>query len=185
MAKGGSTYVVFVRGINVSRSSRILMKDFVKMLSSLVFTNIKTYIQSGNAVFNARDATTEQIRNRLQELLYQTFHRKVTATVYTIQHYAQLLMANPFLKDDSVDKGKLHLTFFQDPPSEEAITALNDMVTSPDMLVYNEGVAYLYCPGGYAHCKVSNLQLEKVVKVACTTRNWRTADNVLKLGAKN
>lgn len=47
------TYVAFLRGINVSGHKKLNMKDLVQLFENLSFKNIKTYIQSGNVIFQS------------------------------------------------------------------------------------------------------------------------------------
>ena len=47
------TYVAFLRGINVGGHNKLNMKDLVQLFENLSFKNIKTYIQSGNVIFQS------------------------------------------------------------------------------------------------------------------------------------
>ena len=48
-----NTYVAFLRGINVGGKNKLNMNDLVQLFENLSFKNIKTYIQSGNVIFQS------------------------------------------------------------------------------------------------------------------------------------
>jgi uncharacterized protein (DUF1697 family) len=56
-----STWVAFLRGINVGGKNSLPMKELVAMLESIGARNVKTYIQSGNAVFQSMEKDCSRV----------------------------------------------------------------------------------------------------------------------------
>lgn len=48
-------YIAFFRRINVGSKNRIKMADLRVLFSDLGYQNVKTYIQSGNVIFESID----------------------------------------------------------------------------------------------------------------------------------
>ncbi len=66
------TYVVLIRGINVGGKNKVLMAGLKECLKQLGFSNISTYIASGNVILES-DKTADEIRARIEEALPECF----------------------------------------------------------------------------------------------------------------
>ena len=54
------TYIALLRGINVGGKHSLPMKELTQILVELGYENIKTYIQSGNVVFQSKHKLTDK-----------------------------------------------------------------------------------------------------------------------------
>ncbi|MBW6474470.1 MAG: DUF1697 domain-containing protein, partial [Anaerolineaceae bacterium] len=67
-----NTYIALFRGINVGGKNTLKMKDLVSLLQELGAHNVKTYIQSGNAVFQSSEEPS-QLSDQIKLAIQQRF----------------------------------------------------------------------------------------------------------------
>ena len=53
------TYVILLRAVNVAGHGKLPMADLKKMLTGMGFEKVETYIQSGNAVVDAKSSAAK------------------------------------------------------------------------------------------------------------------------------
>lgn len=155
---------------------RILMADLKEMFSDLGFTDISTYIQSGNVIFKSEDKDRE-LEARLEKTIKESFGYDVPVIVRSAGELEKAISNNPFYKSHA-DLQKLHLTFLQQKPSEENKKQIASFGSEFDKFVIDEKDVFIYCEGKYHESKLTNNFFERKLKVGATTRNWKT---VLKL----
>lgn len=88
-------YVALLRGINVTGSGILPMKDLSALCEGLGFARVRTYIQSGNAVFQSRLGEAA-VRARLEQALEPRMGKKIAVMVRTGEELRAVLEANPF-----------------------------------------------------------------------------------------
>ena len=176
-------YIAILRGINVGGRRKILMFDLKKLFMKLDFTNIQTYIQSGNVIFEADskdDDTT--LSNRIEQNISKTFGFEVPVIIRTSREIEQAISNNPFLINKAEVEG-LFLTFLKDVPSSEKLESIKNFDFSPDKFEIVGKDIFGYCAGKYHKTKLSNQFFESKLKVSATTRNWKTVNKLFELAA--
>lgn len=168
------TYVLLLRGINVSGHNKLKMKDLQACLETLGLSAIQTYLQSGNAVFNAPKQAPETLAPKIQQALHAAHGITVRALVKTAAELRSIRAANPFLDEPDVDVATLHVTFLRGVPARAAVEGMARIDAGRDRYRHVGSAIYLSCPDGYAKTKLSNKGLEKWLAVDATTRNWKT-----------
>ena len=88
---------------------------------------------------------------------------------------------NPFVKEEGIDRSKLHVTFLSAFPNKAALGKLDALNAQPDQFHINGREVYLYCPNGYGRTKLSNAIFERLLSVEATTRNWKTVNSLVEL----
>ena len=173
------TYIAILRGINVSGQKLIKMDKLREALASLGFSNLATYIQSGNVVFQAatEDNLTlaQKIHNRIEEI----FGFDVPVIVRTQGEWQQVVDCFPF--EGKTELNRLMITFLEEKPAHIPKEEIDSLKASKDEVVYGEKEIYLYVPDGYGKSKLDNNTLERKLKVRATTRNWKTTLTLLKM----
>jgi len=170
------TFVVMLRSINVGGRNRVAMADLKTLLTSLGFTNVATYLQSGNIVCSGRSGPRAVART-IAGGIEQTLGLSVPVVVRTDRELAGLLRDNPLahLEDDPT---KLHVTFLDRAPDPDRVERLESEAERfrPDRLTVVGADVFLHCPGGYGETRLNNGFLERQLGVTATTRNWRTVE---------
>ncbi len=166
------TYVALLRGVNVGQNV-LKMERLRELCGQLGMKNVRTYVQSGNVVFNGA-GTAPKWAQALERKLAGETRLPVTVLVKTAAEIAGVLAANPFLKEKGIDATRLHVTFLQQAPAKSAVEALAKIKAGADRFRWLGTEIYLHCPEGYGGSKLSNMAIEKVLGVRATTRNWNT-----------
>ena len=170
-------FVAFLRAVNVG--GRVVKMDELKQLFDLPgLKNISTYIQSGNVLFESRttdaDALTKKIENKLQ----MSLGYEVTVFLKTFDELKKIITQNPY----DVGDMDLYISMLSAHPSKEHINALEAMAAEAEQLAIIHTEAYILCPKKtYGKSKLSNVNVEKKLKVKATTRNWTTMNKILEL----
>lgn len=184
------TYISLLRGINVSGQNRIRMPELKGLYESLNLTNVVTYIQSGNVIFDCTEDDPALLAKAIEEELERSFGLSVQVLLRDNEQLQQIIDNNPFVNQRNEDAEKLHVTFLAEEPSEEGLRFLRStggdcfarerLATTPDTdeFVINDQEIYLFCPNGYGKTKLSNSFFERKSGVAATTRNWRTVNTL-------
>lgn len=167
-------FIALLKGINVGGNKKILMKDLKEMMISMGFSNVKTYIQSGNVVFDAdQNSNSRSLQTDIENQIEKRFGFIVSTLVLDANFFQLMVGNNPF---ESTDLKQLHLTFFH----SETNTKLVEMDTE-DQITIHPFYAYIKCVGKYNDTPYTNQFLEKNLKVIATTRNWNTILQISKM----
>lgn len=170
-------YVSLLRGINVGGHRKIRMAELAELYTAEGCEEVSTYIQSGNVVFNG-DGDGDALETRLMAAIKRHFKFDVRVMVRTREEWRAVLDGNPFNDVDEERFNQLVVTFLAEPPADEGLDALATVELEGERYRVSGREIYVHCDMGYGQSAIPNGAIEKLTKVAATTRNWRT---VLKL----
>ncbi|MBI5679508.1 MAG: DUF1697 domain-containing protein [Methanobacterium sp.] len=174
-------YIALLRGINVGRKNRIKMADLINIFESMGFKDVKTYLQSGNVIFNHDSIDTVKTARDIEKNITQTFGFEVNLIIRNEDELENIINGNPFIKESNIEIDKLHVTFLQERPETEIIQNLDINKDINEKFEVIDKEVYLYCPNGYARTKLTNNVFEKKLKTKATTRNWKTTNKLLQI----
>ncbi|MDQ3047439.1 MAG: DUF1697 domain-containing protein [Bacteroidota bacterium] len=174
-------YLAMLRGINVSGQKKIPMAELRTLVEDLKFKNVRTYIQSGNVVFETGATAHEKLALQLEKKISSHFKFDVPVIIRTPEEIAKILKKNPFLKEKEIDTSRLYVTFLKDSPSKELSSKLSAVSFDPDQFIITETEVFLHCPVSYGNSKLNNNFLENKLKVGATTRNWKSVNELHKM----
>jgi len=172
------TYVSMLRGINVSGHRRVRMEGLKQIYVSLGYRNVRTYLQSGNVVFESAGASADSLGKEIEESLMRRLGLDVPVLIRTDDELRALIMNNPFAERD---QERLHVTFLYNKPGVLPIDTIDLAVADGEAYSMAEREVYLFCPNGYGRTKLSNAFFERVLKSTATTRNWSTTKSLYSL----
>ncbi|MDP4268776.1 MAG: DUF1697 domain-containing protein [Bacteroidota bacterium] len=175
------TYIAILRGINVSGNRTIKMDALRQMFSDMGFTEVKSYIQSGNIIFQSKSGNDTKLEQKITEEILSRFGFDVPVIVLTRDELKIIIEQNPYLSDNTKEYSHLHFTFLAEKPLQPLVDKLNGDEILTDDFKTGERVVYLYCPNGYSKTKLSNSLIENRLKVVATTRNWKTCNELYTL----
>ncbi len=179
-----STYMALLRGINVGGRKIIKMDQLRESFEAMGLEDVKTYVQSGNAIFKAAKKSEETLSREIQDRILRDFGFSVSVIVVSSEEINRAIKGNPFVRKKGVDTSKLHVTFLSQAPERSAVKALEALPAKPDEFRHSGKTIYLHCPNGYGTTKLSNNTLERVLSVRATTRNWRTVNKLYEMSAE-
>ncbi|EMN23920.1 DUF1697 domain-containing protein [Leptospira kirschneri] len=165
------TYIALLRGINVSGQKKILMKDLSSIFESLGFMNVKTYIQSGNVLFQDKSKNVKELIALIEKKIREVFGFEVIVFIRSKEEFKAIIQSNPFSKKDS---NRIYVSFLNESKKNLDLTEIETVKIKGEELVIQNKEIYFFSPKGYGVSKLSNNFLEKKLNVSATTRNWKT-----------
>lgn len=165
------TYIALLRGINVSGRKKILMKDLSSIFESLGFMNVKTYIQSGNVLFQDKSKNVKELISLIEKKIREVFEFEVIVFIRSKEELKAIIQSNPFSKKDS---NRIYVFFLNESKKNLDLTEIETVKIKGEELVIQNKEIYFFSPKGYGVSKLSNNFLEKKLNVSATTRNWKT-----------
>ncbi|MGM0634562.1 MAG: DUF1697 domain-containing protein [Bacteroidota bacterium] len=175
------TYVALLRGINVGGKRKIKMADLKKLFESLSFSEITTYIQSGNVIFDVpTSCKTSVLTNQITKEIEKEFGFEVPVQLIEEEVFQNSFSENPFLKEN-VSVANLHLTFLSETPRQEAVQKLKEIDCAPDEFQIVANKIFLHCENPYHKTKLNNTLIERKLELSATTRNWKTISKLVAL----
>lgn len=172
------TYISMLRGINVGGQKKVPMVELSKLYDSLGFNHVKTYIQSGNVIFDSPSTDILELSAKIQQTIKNSFDFDVPLFIRTIEEFTALIQNNPFANKDLT---KLHVTFLSGFPTSQPIQEINAVKDELEEFLICGKEIYLFCPNGYGQTKLTNSFFEKKLKVLATTRNWNSVNKLLSM----
>jgi uncharacterized protein (DUF1697 family) len=177
-----TTYVILLRAVNLAGYGKLPMADLRKLLAALRFEKVETYIQSGNAVVDAK-GSAESVAKAVATGLEKLMGAPVGVVVRTHDQLDRLIRENPFAAE-AADGSKVHVAFLAGPCGPGAGVCLDRIVAQYPKRRDRYRLAgehiYFHLPDGAAETKFTGKTLDKALGVMGTGRNWNT---VLKLHA--
>ncbi|MBX2873452.1 MAG: DUF1697 domain-containing protein [Saprospiraceae bacterium] len=170
------TYIALLRGINVSGQKKIKMAELRTHLASWGFSEVQTYIQSGNIVLQDAETDPERIAERIHKGIQSEYGFDVPVMVLAPADIDIVLASNPFLPEK--DPKRLYVTFLSARPAPDLQHQLQQEDYYPEAFVLVNKHIYFFSPSGYGRAKMNNNFFEKKLKVQATTRNWRTVNKL-------
>lgn len=174
------TYIALLRGINVSGQKIIKMELLRKALAELNFTNISTYIQSGNILFQSAVSDQQKLEKQIHDVIGKHFGFDVSVIVVTPEDLKSVIVKNPYAEED-IAEPQPYVAFLSDIPTHENVAVLSAMDFQNDRFQTVGKTMYLHYAEGAGTTKLSNAVIEKKLKLTSTARNWKTVKKLIEL----
>lgn len=162
-----AVWIVLLRGVNIGGKHIVPMKTLRQLLEEAGFSDVRTYIQSGNCVFRSEIAERRRIAETVSGLVDREFGFRPTAFVLTPDELDDALAANPFPTDEPK---AVHLQFLGGPPAKADLDGLRAVAQPGEDFALIGGVFYLYLPHGAGRSPVAQ-KLGQFLKTEMTGRN--------------
>lgn len=170
------TWILLLRGINVGGKNILPMQELVQDLESLDLADVKTYIQSGNAVFRSSGQASTTLGTRIATRIEDRHGFRPHVLVLSADQWKDAIDANPFPEAEAEPK-KLHLFFLAWAPAAPDLEALAKAKAPSERFHLADRVLYLHAPEGIGRSKLA-AKAEKLLGVPITARNWRTVQKL-------
>ena len=174
-----ATWIALFRGINVVGNNRLLMKDLVRVLEDEGFTDVRTYIQSGNAVFNSVRGTSRSLADRIGRAVEARHGFRPRIAMLSPRELAEAVAGNPFRAAVAEPKS-LHLFFMAHAPPAPDHAALDRIRVGAEAFAFRGRVFYLHTPHGFPTSKLA-ASAERLIGIDATARNWNTVSRLLEM----
>jgi uncharacterized protein (DUF1697 family) len=164
------TFIALFRGINVGGKNSLPMKELVSLLEGLGCQNVKTYIQSGNAVFESKEKDASRLSNKIRVEIKKRRGFEPCVLLLRLEDMEKAIAGNPF---PETEPKSLHIGFLASTPANPDLKALEGLKKKSERFFLKDKVFYLYAPEGIGRSKLA-ASAEKLLGVSVTDRNWRT-----------
>ena len=165
-------YIALFRGINVGRTGSLPMKELAAILQELGCQNVRTYIQSGNAVFASPDQDADRLADAIGAKIKEQRGFEPQVLLLKRAEFEEAIAANPFPEAEN-DPQTLHLGFLTSPPPNPDLAAIEKIRAASERCRLIGRVFYLLAPEGIGRSKLA-AKSERLLGVPMTDRNWRT-----------
>lgn len=166
-------YVALIRALNVGTKNRLAMADLAAAFESEGCADVRTYVQSGNVVFDPPAGGVASLAAGISARLLAEHGVDVATVLRSGSEMTAVTAANPFLARGE-DPAALHVVFLADAPEPGRGGVLDPDRSAPDELAIDGREIYLCLPSGMGRTKLTGAYLERSLGVVGTARNWRT-----------
>ena len=173
-------YITLLRGVNVSGQKLIKMAELQSHCASFGATGVRTYIQSGNIVFEHRATTSTALRTGFERYLASKLGYTVSAIVKSAKEFAAIAAENPFDTSAPEFGRHMYVCFFAKAPAPAAIESIRPFITNAEQLVVKNAAGYAYFANGLGRARLTSVIIERKLGLA-TLRNWNTVKALLDL----
>ena len=174
-----NTFIALFRGINVGGHGRLLMKDLRAVLEGLGLKNVKTYLQSGNVVFQSSSSDSRKLSHEIGTAISERYQFTPVVFILSIEELRSDIASNPFPEGEDHPKS-LHLFFLKSRPNRPDLAKLESLRSASEKFELLGTVFYLHAQDGVGPSKLA-ANVEKVLDVVVTARNWRSVNAVLSI----
>ncbi len=162
----------FLRAINVGGNTPLPMVKLREMCVKLGFKNVRTYIQSGNVLFES-DLTEKELIKSLEMELEAHLGKYIPVIIRSDSELKAVVSKNPFPDCNPAQVGVLFFT--QAIPNDYLKGFMN---TEPEQIVIFGRELYIHYPNGMGRSK---LKLPKMQEQG-TSRNMNTVTKLVEMG---
>jgi uncharacterized protein (DUF1697 family) len=176
-------YLALLRGVNVGGKNKLPMTSLAAFFTAAGCRNVRTFIQSGNVVFDAPPRLLTSLSERIATRIAEEFGYTTPVVLRTREELEAVVVNNPFLEHGS-HEDRLGVLFLSDHPDPDRVNLLDPRRSAPDEFVVRGRDVYLLLPQGFGKTKLTNAYFDSKLATVSTGRNWRTVTKLLDLMRK-
>jgi uncharacterized protein (DUF1697 family) len=176
-----AVHVALLRGINVGKNNRVPMATLRGLLEGLGYTDVRTHLNSGNAVFTVpgrqQPAT---VAKKVEAALLDETGLTLRVVVRSGKELADVVAKNPFAAE-ATDPARFLVAFLSEPVPSGRLRDVDADALSPELFHVTRREIYLWLPGGIQNSPLMKVLSDQKLGVATTARNWNTVTKLLEL----
>ena len=169
-----SRFVALLRGINVGGKNKVPMAELRALCDEIGFSNVRTYIQSGNLLFVGAGTASEH-EARLEKAIQSRFGRPIPVIVRSGTKWPAIVASNPFEEAARDEPNRLMLCLSKAKPRPDAGQALQERAKDGERVRLTGEALWIHFPSGAGTSKLTPSWIDRMVGSPVTSRNWRTA----------
>ena len=154
------------------------MVQLRELLSNSGLLNVKTYIQSGNVIFQSTNEDSKELEKTIQNSILDHFGFKVPVLMRTRTELSTIFNNCPFSDEQ---KSESYFVMLSDVPDEMLVNEASQKTYPDDDYVILNDCIYLFCAKGYGRAKFNLNYFEKKLNIHATARNYKTMVKLLAL----
>src|SRR5258708_21108404 len=138
-------YVAFLRAINVAGQKLIKMEELARMFTAAGCKNARTYIQSGNVIFDAASANAGGLRKKIETTLQSVLGYEVTVILKPLAEIEAIVKRNPFRKVKAGADVVVFVVFLSGEPKRTPILPLVSKTENVEIFEVKDRAAFIVC----------------------------------------
>ena len=170
-------YISLLRGINVGGHKKIKMADLRRLYTNLGFSQVQSYVQSGNVIFATPNENINQLQAQIEAQIETAYGFHVPVLIRTPEQFARLLAQNPYSSAPDDNKHQ-YILFLDRTPTEDELQAVTIPPKVTDQFVPLEDALAIFYPKGAGRGKLTTNFFERKPGISGTMRNWRTVNKL-------
>lgn len=174
-------YIALLRGINVAGQKIIKMTDLASCFESMKFKKVKTYIQSGNVIFESNATDTNKLSRRIERKLREILGHNILVFLRTRQDLEKIVKFNPFEKITRHSESRMIVTFLLNEIKPKPKTPLFSVKKDVEIISAKGRELYILSHEVNGRPGFPNNFAEKEFNVSASSRNWRTLQKLSEL----
>ncbi|ETT78811.1 DUF1697 domain-containing protein [Paenibacillus sp. FSL R7-277] len=179
-----NTYIALLRGINVGGNKIIKMQELKAMFEALKYEHVRTYIQSGNVVFESEALTGDGLAEMISGKIQETFGFEVPVIIRSLEELEAAIAGNPFPQSEPEAYKRLYVSFLAAEPAAEALEKLRPYEDGADKVRVIGKELYAFYEVSVSESPLFKVSFDKLLGTALTARNWNTLNKVAALARK-
>jgi uncharacterized protein (DUF1697 family) len=169
-------YVALLRAVNVG-GAKLPMAELRELCCGLGWGNVRTYIQSGNVLFDS-DAPPPDLEGALEQAVERRFGFSRPVIVRSAHQWALYARGSPFPDHEKAKPDRLLLGLAKAPVASGAAAAIEARGAAGEQVRQMEDALWFWFPDGSGVSKVTPSLIDKAAGSPVTTRNWRTVRTI-------
>lgn len=162
------SFVALLRGINLGAKNKVDMKSLKALFKDMGYENVRTYIQTGNVIFDDETYDVQQMENSLRD----TYGFDIPVVVRSNEELEEIQQHPIFLKD------QVYVMFLAQEITDEQQDLLDSLVDD-DFVVLNKRNLIISLSKNYHQTKFTNTFFEKKLGMVSTARNQNTVNKII------
>jgi uncharacterized protein (DUF1697 family) len=179
VTKRTTRYALLLRGINVGTKNSLPMAELREMLAGIGCTDVRTYVQSGNAVFGTT-LSERELTEAIEKALEQYMGRPIATTLRTEAQLRSIVKRNPF-PEMLAKPNYLCVTFLSQAPTKAELAPLHAADFGDELFEVAGPDIYTWHPNGQGRSALAGALSKLKLRGAVTTRNWNTVGKLLEM----
>ena len=178
-----ATHVALLRGINVGKAKRVAMADLRAVLEELGYADVRTLLNSGNAVFSFPTPATARRGDpavRIETALVARLAISSRVTVLAAAELAAIVARNPLRAAAAAEPSRVLIAVPRDPADLALLKSAARQDWSPETLALGPRAAYLHSPAGIVAGRLA-MVVDRALGDRVTARNAATMGKLLAL----
>jgi uncharacterized protein (DUF1697 family) len=171
------TWIALLRGINVGGNNLLPMKVWASQLADLGCKNVRTYIQSGNAVFENSTKSKTALQKKITAAIEASHGFAPKVLLLNADEIRQAIDSVPFPKVEW-NTNTFHFFFLAAKAAKAKMEGIAKIKAASEEYRLTDSVFYLYAPDGIGRSKLA-AGAEKLLGVDVTARNGRTVEKLM------
>ncbi|GHV46070.1 hypothetical protein AGMMS49546_33390 [Spirochaetia bacterium] len=174
-------YVALLRGINVGGNNIIKMDGLRKIFEKIGFSDVKTYIQTGNVIFNDTEKNKSKLTEKIEEKLFKETKSKINIVILTVFEINEIILKKPENFGENDEEYKYDVIFLIEPlKTKDAIKKFNP----------REGVDKIYAGKNVLYHSILKKErtkshitkiIESEIYSKISIRNWNTTKKLYEI----